>query len=101
MKPTTKGIFKFSTHKQGYFIIYGFDEGQLESGSFPLFNAFCMARPKSGDIVILKRTGKDKETKWIIGKVTKTVGHLEEDVPEVDFNSPEFSGDTEAEKPPF
>lgn len=53
---------------QGYTIVYKFEEGELETGSLPLFNAFCLIRPKSGDKVTISRTGEGKDTKW---KVTK------------------------------
>lgn len=83
---------------QGYFVVYHFEEGVFESGSLPLFKAFCMVRPKEGDILVIGKTGKDKETKWEVKKVQRDQVHAvrsDQDVPEIDFNSPEYSGDTE------
>lgn len=54
---------------KGYSIVYHFEEGQLESGSLPLFSAFCLVRPKPGDVISISRTGKDKETKWSVKKM--------------------------------
>lgn len=53
---------------KGYSIVYAFEEGVLESGSLPLFNAFCMVRPKKGDVITIRREGIDKETKWFVRK---------------------------------
>jgi len=58
-------------HPKGYSIVYFFEEGQLESGSLPLFEAFCMVRPSKGDQLVIGKTGKDKETKWKVKKVSK------------------------------
>jgi len=79
---------------KGYSILYHFDEGQLESGSLPLFSAFCLVRPKPGDVLTINRTGEGQETKWKVlrmksGQIHATAG----EVPEIDFNSPEYSGD--------
>lgn len=49
---------------KGYSIVYKFAEGELESGSSPLWEAFCKARPKVGDQVTISKTGEAKETKW-------------------------------------
>lgn len=62
-------------YPQGYSIIYHFEEGQLESGSLPLFKAFSMVRPAPGDRVCISRTGKDKETKWKVRRVVKGEPH--------------------------
>jgi hypothetical protein len=56
-------------YPNGYSIIYKFEEGQLDAGSLPLFNAFCKAQPKKGDTIKILRTGVDKETKWKVSKV--------------------------------
>ena len=77
---------------QGYSINYLFEEGKIESGSMPLFNAFCLVRPKPGDVITIKRTGKDKETKWTVKKLQKGEAHASS-VEEPDFGAPEFSGD--------
>lgn len=53
-----------SNYPQGYSIVYIFAEGELDSGSLPLFDAFCKARPKVGDQVTIGKTGKALETKW-------------------------------------
>lgn len=83
-------------YPQGYTIVYHFEEGVFESGSLPLFKAFCMVRPAPGDILVIGKTGFDKETKWAVKKATKDTHHVlrgDQEVPEIDFNSPEFSGD--------
>ena len=49
---------------QGYTIVYHFEEGQLESGSLPLWNAFCHVSPEPGDQLVIGKTGLEKETKW-------------------------------------
>ena len=59
----------------GYSIVYHFEEGQLESGSLPLFGAFCLVRPKTGDFITISRTGVDKDTKWRVKKVKKEEIH--------------------------
>ena len=73
---------------QGYSIIYYFEQGQLESGSLPLFNAFCMCRPKAGEVITIKRTGKDKETKWFVGKP-----HPSDDLPSIQMGPQDDSHD--------
>lgn len=78
---------------QGYSILYHFEEGQLESGSLPLFEAFCMVRPKKGEVVIINRTGKEKDTKWKVGKSSTRA--LTTDMPEIQLD------ETEEENSPF
>ena len=73
---------------QGYSIQYHFDEGQLESGSLPLFEAFCMVRPAPGDLLIIGKTGKDKETKWKVKRVSKngiqaSINERNQELPEI------------------
>jgi hypothetical protein len=85
-------------YPQGYTIVYHFDEGVFESGSLPLFKAFCMVRPKKGDTLVIGKTGKDKETKWSVKRVQKEHSHaISGDVPDIDmekdFSSPEFNAD--------
>lgn len=58
-------------YPHGYSIIYFFEEGQLESGSLPLFEEFCVCQPCPGEKVTIKRTGIDKETKWKVRRVVK------------------------------
>lgn len=53
-------------YPHGYSIAYKFKEGVFESGSYPLFRAFCKLSPKSGDVLEITKTGKDKETKWSV-----------------------------------
>jgi len=55
----------------GYTIVYHFDEGKLETGSLPLFKAFCAVRPAVGEVLSIGKTGKDKETKWEVRRVEK------------------------------
>ena len=82
-------------YPKGYSIVYKFEEGTLESGSLPLFNAFCMVRPKKGDVITIRREGIDKETKWFVKK-SATASHAQtKEVPVIDLDSPEFSGDPE------
>lgn len=59
-------------YPQGYSILYHFDEGIFETGSLPLFVEFCNLRPLPGERIILKRTGKDKETQWFLRKASNT-----------------------------
>lgn len=84
----------------GYMIVYNFDEGVFESGSSPLFKAFCKANPKPGDILVITRTGQKEETKWSVSKVKNAFP--KDDVPSRDVN--EFR-DSELEPdedlPPF
>lgn len=60
-------------YPKGYSIVYAFEEGVLESGSLPLFNAFCMVRPKKGDVITIRREGIDKDTKWFVKKSASVV----------------------------
>ena len=83
-------------YPQGYSIIYYFEEGQLESGSLPLWKAFCRANPAIGTELFISKTGKDKETKWSVKKIQKQI-HTD-DVPSIDFNDPKYSGDPEVNK---
>lgn len=83
-------------YPQGYTIVYHFNEGVFESGSLPLFKAFCMVRPAVGDTLAIGKTGKDKETKWFVKKVQNShvvAGELPEIQTDHDFTAPEFSGD--------
>lgn len=74
-------------YPQGYTIQYQFAEGKMDSGSLPLFAAFCKLRPKPGDRITIKRTGKDKETKWAVRR--------NEVLPEIDFSDKELQPDNE------
>lgn len=91
-------------YPQGYTVVYHFEEGVFESGSLPLFKAFCMVRPAVGDVLVIGKTGLDKETKWQVKKVTKDHSHVvrtDQDVPEIDWNAPEYSADPNPNDPPF
>ena len=68
----------------GYTIVYSFVEGELESGSLPLFDSFCRLQPKAGEKLVIKRTGVDKETKWFVTKLNGSVHPS--DVPEINVN---------------
>lgn len=70
-KPFTNRFYDPKFPK-GYTIRYFFEEGQFESGSLPLWNAFCMVRPKVGDLLVIGKTGKDKETKWKVKATSKS-----------------------------
>ena len=64
-----------SAFSKGYSIVYSFTEGDLESGSLPLWKAFCRIKPKLGESIIISRTGSQKETKWAIRRVApRTAG---------------------------
>lgn len=81
----------------GYSIIYKFEEGQLDSGSLPLFNAFCKAQPSKGDTVKILRTGVDKETKWKVTKVReKNQESSDFSTTDIDFKDISSADDTEA-----
>jgi len=84
---------------RGYSIVYVFSNGELESGSLPLFEAFCNVGPQPGEKLTIVRRGKDKETVWSVMRTNGAVHKPE--VPEIDFDSPEFSGDPAPEEPPF
>src|SRR3990167_9626532 len=53
-------------YPHGYTIRYHFNEGELESGSYPLFRGFCQLQPKPGEKIVIGRTGTLTETKWSI-----------------------------------
>lgn len=59
-------------YPRGYAIKYIFDEGELEAGSKPLFEAFCQIQPKPGEQVKIMRTGEDKETKWSVRRANQS-----------------------------
>ena len=77
-------------YPNGYSIIYHFEEGQLETGSLPLFEEFAAVRPKPGDKLSIVRIGKEKETKWRIG----IVGYDRNELPEIQLEE-------SAEETPF
>lgn len=69
-------------YPHGYTIIYHFQEGDLETGSLPLFNAFCATRPLPNEIVLIYKTGVDKETKWSVKKAQSNLQpHPKDDLP--------------------
>jgi len=85
-------------YPQGYTCLYKFEEGEFESGSLPLFKAFCMVQPVPGDRLVISKTGKDKETKWKVKRINKdhSVSAVSDrEVPDIDFDAPEMSGDPE------
>ena len=57
-------------YPQGYSIVYHFDEGQLESGSSPLFNAFKRIQPKVGERIVMMRTGEKTDTVWSVCRLS-------------------------------
>lgn len=81
---------------QGYTILYHFEEGQLESGSLPLFTAFCMVRPNAGDTITVNRTGIDKETKWRVKKINWDKLAQTSELPDIQIEGPHG---TEEESP--
>lgn len=76
-------------YPQGYSIVYHFDEGTLESGSSPLFNAFKRVQPKVGEKLVLMRTGEKTETVWHLCRASE---RKKNDVPELDVD--EFGATT-------
>lgn len=58
--------------KHGYSILYHFKEGTLESGSLPLWQAFCQVGPKPGELLIISRTGQKEETTWKVQRASDT-----------------------------
>lgn len=58
-------------YPHGYSISYYFEEGTLNSGSYPLWRAFCSLRPKQGDVIRIMKTGEGKETEWKVKKLIK------------------------------
>ena len=91
-------------YPHGYSITYHFEEGTLESGSYPLFNAFCLVRPAPGDRLVIGKTGKDKETVWSVKKVQAgqtQIASSDKDIPDIDYSSPEYSGDPNPDETPF
>ena len=78
---------------KGYAIVYAFEEGVLESGSLPLFNAFCMVRPKKGDVITIRREGVDKETKWFVRKAQNGAVHAQTKEPVIHLENELVSPD--------
>lgn len=80
-------------YPQGYTIVYNFEEGSFDSGSLPLWKAFCSVKAKSGNRLVIGKTGKDKETVWTVKKLTSE-GSLSqasnEEVPSIDRDEPEW-----------
>lgn len=72
-------------YPHGYTIVYHFQEGDLETGSLPLFNAFCGARPSPGELVLVFKTGIDKETKWRVRRASGDFAqqHPKDDLAEI------------------
>lgn len=56
-------------YPHGYSIRYYFNEGELESGSYPLFRGFCQLQPKVGEKVVIGKTGEKTETVWTINRL--------------------------------
>jgi hypothetical protein len=71
-KPFKNQFYK-SEFPQGYSIKYIFDEGEMKSGSLPLFKAFCRIKPIFGDKVRITRTGEGKDTSWTVTLLDKRV----------------------------
>lgn len=85
-------------YPQGYTINYIFDEGALDSGSMPLWKAFCGVSPTPGDRLVIGKTGIKENTVWQVKKVSDgsvTTMKSNAELPEVDFSAQEMSGDPE------
>jgi len=54
---------------KGFYISYVFAEGKLDSGSRPLYEAFCVLQPTKGDRVMIERTGQGPDTRWSVDRV--------------------------------
>lgn len=84
--PQTGEAFENSNYveefKHGYSIVYHFAEGDLESGSNPLYKAFCKLRPSIDEQITVLRTGAGLETKWslkrAVAETAKAVTSSEE-----------------------
>ena len=76
-------------YPHGYTIVYHFAEGDLETGSLPLFNAFCSVRPNQNEKVLIFKTGIDKETKWRVRRASGDFvqQHPKDDLPEIQLNA--------------
>lgn len=85
-------------YPHGYTIIYHFEEGNLETGSLPLFNAFCALRPSPGEKVLIFKTGIDKETKW---RVRRASGDFEQRHPKDDLPEIQLENGGSSEETPF
>jgi len=78
-------------YPHGYSVLYHFEEGSLESGSLPLFNAFCMLQPKPGERITLVRTGVENvDKKWHVKRELDN-RIISGELPTINFDSPEFS----------
>jgi len=53
-------------YPRGYAIKYLFNEGELTSGSWPLFRGFCTLRPKVGEKIVIGKVGEKMETVWTV-----------------------------------
>lgn len=77
-------------YPHGYTVVYHFQEGDLETGSLPLFQAFCAIRPSPGEIVLIHKTGTDKETKWRVKRASgdfKPQQHPKDELPEIQLEA--------------
>jgi hypothetical protein len=84
-----------SAFPKGYSIVYHFQEGTLESGSLPLFEAFCLVRPRPNELISIGRTGKEKDTKWSVKKITSVGASTTDDVPTIQLDESELQPDSE------
>lgn len=76
-------------YPHGYTIVYVFDEGELETGSKPLFESFCAVQPKVGERLSILRTGEAKETKWVVKRESSRVS----DDPSIEMDDSEMEPD--------
>lgn len=86
-------------HPHGYSVVYIFDNGELESGSKPLFETFCRLRPKKGETISILRTGTGLETAWTIKRVKPGIPDIQVDAPQT--NDPLDSVDLKQTDVPF
>lgn len=73
----------------GYTVVYHFEEGVFDSGSLPLWNAFCLVRPNPGDLLLIGKTGKDKETKWTVKKAHSSKATTMDEIPTIQLDEKE------------
>lgn len=79
-------------YPHGYTIVYHFAEGDLETGSLPLFNAFCSVRPSPNEVLLIHKTGIDKETKWRVRRASGEFvpqEHPKDELPDIQLDEPE------------
>lgn len=78
-------------YPKGYTIVYHFEEGSFESGSYPLYRAFMNVQPRVGEHLVISKTGLKENTKWTVKRIKSLHPN---DVPEINVDK-ELQPDTE------